>query len=378
VRLLLLSFSLSLAGCYLAHERDAHGDASAPGLDAAPPHVGVCTHLVAGPTVLLEGPGGVTPRLVALDGGEVGVAYVNAGGGDPTAVYYERLDARLTRLTGPVLAATDSWTWAEPARSGDGIALAFGSTADAPSVLAFFDLDGHVAGPRRSVTLPHPEVLRRSSNGLFWLAFDSRDDGNVLVMAHVRSDGTLVHAAQRIALGRYGSGFGVAARPDGSGQVLSYPSEGPPGVRRGRVNAITIDGSLTGEQTLSMDGADAAIPVFVGGELEVVYRTDDHVRIATLDARTLAWQSETEIARLEGSLLAGTVAGLFVVGSFRAPVLHVLDRLDDAAAIDITAPSPGTGGSISWVTFPDAIVVAVSLTFGSEATPWLARLDCAE
>lgn len=384
----LAAFALGLAvhGCYLSHQREP-ADASPErsdarrdvGVDArvrdAP--IGRCERLGAGPSVLLEGPGGVTPRLVALDGGEVGVVYVSPGGGDPTAVRYERLGADLGRLTGPVLVATDSWTWAEPARLGSGLVVAFGSTTGVSTLLPV-DLAGAVAGGRIAVDVQHPEILRPTARGLFWLGFESRDE-NAFVMVHLGPDGAPLHPAQRIGLGRYGSGFGVAARPDGHGHVIAYPSEGPPGARRARVNAISDEGVLTGERTLGTVGADAALPVFVDGMLFVVWRTADELAISQLDTESLEPLDERSTALLEGSLFTASIEGHFVVGAFQAPRLTAIDLGDPGALpIEIMAPRPGYGGSISWVDVPGGLAIAAGLVAGSEALPWVARIECTE
>jgi len=385
--LLGLAHLLASSGCYLAHERDAGVDAAiqpdaAMRTDAAmrpDAAVGPCVHLIEGPSASLDGPGGVTPRLVALDEGEVGLVYVSPGGGDPTAVRYERLGASLERLTGPVLAATDSWTWAEPAQTSSGIVLAFGSTADAPTVVAPFDVDAGSPGPRMHVALPHPESLFRTPTGFFWLAFDSRDT-NQFVLAHLAPDGSLLHPAQRIALGRYGSGSGVIARPDGHGEVLAYPSEGPAGTRHARVNAISERGELLGERTLSGLGADSALPVFDGASLYVLYRRDDGLFLASLDPTSLTTTSERPLPMLEGTLFAASLLGHLVVGSFQAPTLTLLDvSAPGMPRLEIRSPPGGVTGGLDWVVVPGALVMTTSLSMrGPDSTPWVVRIECAD
>lgn len=337
---------LACTGCYLAHERSP--DTAVP-VDAARRDAAVtaCNRLAFGASVLLDGTNGVTPRLVALDDGAVAVVYVMPGAGSPTEVWVERLDASLVRESGPTLLVRDASTWAEPVRTASGLVVGFAtSPRDAPSALVTSDLDGHVAGPRTAVDLQNPAVLASSARGLFWLGMEMHER-NAFVLAHVGLDGTPLHDPLRIELGRYGSGFGVATRPDGNGEVLAYPSEGPPGVRRARVSAISEDGTLSSEHTLSMEGADAALPVFVGDQLEVVYRTDTDLRIAALDAVSLETSRESALARLDGSLFVATIARRLVVGALGAGRVTALDATTPGAEpILVATPLSGTSGAL--------------------------------
>lgn len=370
---------LGASGCYLAHERPSAADARADaGRDASTTQ---CERLEFGPSVLLDGHGGVTPRLVPLDDGAVGVAYVAPGAGDPTLVWYERLDASLARVTGPVLVARDASSWAQPARRADGLGMVIAystSPRSEPSLLAGSDLDGHPSPTRVTVALPNPAVLRPSATGLFWLAMEMREQ-NAFVLAHVGQDGTLVTVPQRIELGRYGSGFGAATRADGGGEVLGYPSEGPRGVRRARARAIEVDGTLGPERTLSMDGADAAIPVFVGDELALVYRTDAEIRIATLDPASLETRAERAVPRVEGTLFAAAIGVRLVIGALGAGWVTALDASTPGASpIRSSTPLAGTSGALDWVELPGTLVLAAGLVSGGDAAPWVVRVDCVQ
>jgi hypothetical protein len=387
-------FSLLSSGCWMSHRLGAERDGGAARADAAihdaamvrprdggPPRPDggpiTCDRLAIGPSVSLVDPGGVTPRVVALEGTDVAVVYVDYDG-DPTSVYYERLDARLARITGPARVASDSYTWAEPARFGDGLAVAFGRRAAEPTVLVPIDLDGVVSGPRMSVRVAHPIVLRRTGSGLFWLAFEMHEE-NAFAIAHLDEAGALLHDVQRIALGRYGSAHGAAMRPGGrSGHVLAYASEGPPGVRDARVNAISETGVLAGERTLATDGADAVMPVFVGEELRIVRRSDDAITVSTLDPETLETIEERAIERLGGAIFTAVIEDRFVVGAVEPPRVVVLDLEEDPPArLDAMVPTTGWSGAISWASVPGALVVAASLVAGAESFPWLVRIECA-
>jgi hypothetical protein len=353
--------------------------------DAAPPRrdapIGACDRLAFGPSVTLEGPGGVTPRLVALDGGDVGLVYVNTNDGDPIAVYYERLDDRLGRATGAVRVSAGARSWAEPARSGDGLAIAFAlDFADSRSALVHVDRDGRPSAPEIPVGVENPSVLEATASGFFWMAFEMRAE-NAYQLAHVAPDGALLHEVQRIEVGRYGSDHAAVALPDGRGHLLAYASEGPRGVRRARVNAITEDGVLAGERTLEMEGADAVVPVLVGGELRIVWRSDDALVVSALDAETLEVVSERRLPRLEGDLFAATIEERFVVGASRSPSVVALDLGDgeeEPVRLESAIPGPGAAGGVSWAPAPGALVLALGVTSGAEAFPWIVRLECAE
>ena len=120
LRLLLVLVLATLSGCYRSHLRADPVDASgrdaavpdAPRRDAPERDAGPITCDALAVTGMVTLDEGVTPRLVALPGGDVGVVYVRTDG-DPTRVVYERLGRTLTRITGPVTVATDSFTWAE-------------------------------------------------------------------------------------------------------------------------------------------------------------------------------------------------------------------------------------------------------------------------
>lgn len=370
-RVVVLGLMLAGPGCYLAHERPV--DAAVP-RDAA---LAACNRLAFGPSVLLDGTNGVTPRLVVLDDGAVGVVYVVPGAGEPTEVWFERLDASLTRVTGPVRLVRDASSWAQPARGASGVVVGFASSPrGTPSVLVSSDLDGHLAAGRVPVALQNPAVLYASARGIFWLGMEMRDE-NTFVLAHLAPDCSLLHDARRIALGRYGSGFGVAARPDQSGEVLAYPSEGPRGVRRARVSAITTDGALSAEHTLSTDGADAALAVFVGDELEVVYRTDAELRVATLEPRSLETRAERSLARLDGVVFASSIGSRLVVGALGAGTITALDATTPGAtSIETPTPLRGTSGALDSVPVPGGLVLAAGLVAGSSAAPWIVRIEC--
>jgi hypothetical protein len=374
-RCVALHLMLASSGCYLVHERPADAAVTVD----APRDAGLleCNRIAFGPSVLLEGTSGVTPRLVALDDGAVGVVYVVPGAGDPTEVWFERLDASLARVTGPVRLVRDASSWAQPSRGPTGVVVGFAtSPRGSPSALVSSDLDGHGGTERTLVELQNPALLRASSSGLFWLGMEMHET-NAFVLAHVAPDGRLLHDVRRIELGRYGSSFGVAARPDESGEVLAYPSEGPPGVRRARVSAIGSDGTLSAEHTLSTDGADAALPVFVGDALDVVYRTDTELRVARLDPASLDADEARALARLDGTLFAAPLGGRLVVGALGAGSVTALDATTPRAApVQITTPLSGTSGALDWVAVPGGVILAAGLVSGPNAVPWIVRIEC--
>ena len=112
---LMLRFVLAaalLSGCYLSHGREEAVDVDAGTrrdsgirVDAATPDARVegCTGVRLAETRLIEGAPSVTPRLVALPGGDVGVVHVSRDG-SPTRVRFDRLDATLTPISSGTVA----------------------------------------------------------------------------------------------------------------------------------------------------------------------------------------------------------------------------------------------------------------------------------
>jgi hypothetical protein len=381
---------LLASGCYLSHRRADVGDDAgrAPdagrSLDAGRPFDAGpldCDDVIVRQLSIDPGDGvsSVTPRLVALARGDVGLVYVTSGAGDPTLVVYERIDRELERVTGPVDIATDSFTWAEPAWIDGAIVVAYGLAGDRASVLRTITIDGTSLRTTR-VPLYHPSILQATDTGLlFWLAFAMRAD-NSLEIAHVGVDGALAHDMVSIPLGRYGSGHAALAHPDRPARILGYPSEGPPGVRAGRVITISESGELDHEQTLMESDDHSVTPVLVDGRLVFVRNSDDALTLELANLDTLERIEAIAYPPVPRGPLASVLADRLLVAHVEgtALVLDLFDRdLRGPATVTETLPAGIGASSGSIVSFGDAIVLALNLSSGGETFPHIVRIDCA-
>lgn len=375
-----------LSGCYLSHGREAPVDAGArrdagARLDAGPPpdaRVEGCTGVRLAETRLIEAESSVTPRLVALPGGHVGVVHVTRDG-SPTRVRFERLDAALNPVSGGTV-ATDSFTWAEPVSLDGALFVAWGLAGDAASVLQPVDADGAPRGPRAMVPLRHPSVLRAARGSLFWLTFDMRED-NALVVARVTPSGELAHSPTTVTTGRYGSGHGAIARREGRSFVLTYPRETTRGVREAFVSAVDEAGAFGPERMLGEDGDEVAVPARVGDRLVVVHHGDALV-LQVVDEDSLELLERfVHPPRDARPFFVGALAGRLLVGHTADGALHMDDfgpSLDaEHGRIEIR-PEVGraVGPSGSVLETPGALYVAVGTTDGSRSRPLVARLVC--
>lgn len=376
--------ALIVSGCYLSHRRaprdeDAGRDASMPEHDAGRLE---CTDLAIR-QLSLDDPDGlsnVTPRLAVLPRGEVAVVYVTPGAGDPTRLVYERIGPGLERITGPVEIATDGFTWAEPAVVDGRILVAYGLAGDASSVLREITLEGASTRTAR-VPLYHPSILRAAEPGtLFWLAFAMRAE-NALEIAHVGVDGSLAHPAVTIPLGRYGSGHGAVAHPTRRSHVLTYPAEGPPGVRAGHVNELAADGVLGVERELGDTASDALVPVVIDPLIVIVRHDDEQMMIERIDAETLERLDVVAFPPLSSRPLAAALRDRLLIAHVAASELEVLEFTDHALVgpriHSATLPASLGASSGSIVSLGDAVVLALNLTSGSVTFPHLVRIECA-
>ncbi len=385
---------LGVAGCYRSHLRAGPGDGSidAPAPDAASVDAARvdaassdAARMDAGPvacdalavTGMVSLDEGVTPRLVALPGDDVGVVYVRTDG-DPTRVVYERLDRSLARVTGPVTVGTDAFTWAELATLEGEVLIAYGLAGDRESMLVHVSFDGARTGRQHVVPLAVPSIFQASAAGdLLWGAFEMRTE-NSLVLAHVTTTGELPHAAVTIPLGRYGSGHHALAQRDGS-HVLGYSREGPPGSRHGYVRTIARDGTLGEERPLDPDGSDrSVIPVRVGSEL-VVVRESETLVLERTDPETLERLDRVELPPLAGRPIAGSLAGRLVVAHATSGVFRwdfFASDLSGGDRYELATPDPALGTGTSVVEQPGALVFAIGLTSGASSRPWVVRIAC--
>ncbi|MCB9594321.1 MAG: hypothetical protein H6719_16440 [Sandaracinaceae bacterium] len=380
--------ALTLAGCYRSHRVEDAPDASPrdagrrldggfdAGFDAGDLP---CTGVRVAATVAIDDPGvsSVTPRLVAIPGGDVGLVHVSSDG-SPTRVRFERLSPSLDRLASSTV-ATDSFTWAEPAVVEGELWVAYGRAGDEPSILQHVSRDGAPLAERVPVPLPHPSVLQPWREGLFWMAFDMRTD-NSLVLAHLSPTAGLAHDRVVIDLGRYGSGHGAIPRPDGRSHVITYPREGPPGVREGYVNALTGAGALGPERQVSDDGAELVLPVRVGDELVLVIHGDALILERT-DFETLERLDRATFPALPSRpFFVGSLAGRVLVGHVTDGVLELDDFGEDLAGFErltIRPPDRANGPSGSVLEVPGAVFIAFGVVAGSRSYPFVARVECA-
>lgn len=392
VRTAIVLTPLLLTSCYLSHERDALADAGparrdagdrvdagrrrdAGGLPDAGPE---CTSVAVTHTRVIDtGSRLVTPRLVAMPDGGVGVVYVTDGG-SPTRIEYQRLGPDLETVAGPVTITNRSFTWAQPARIGDRLAIAYGlaSGGSTRSSLLQATLDGDPLGTEAGVDLMHPALLLPFDGGLFWYAFDNRST-NELVAAEVDLDGTVRHAST-IVTGRYGSGHGALVTPDGASVVLSYPRETDVrGVRQSFVRSLS-GGALGPERQLSDDGDSAVYPVVRDGEL-VLVRHGDALWLERTDLRTLERLDRTQFDALGRSARPAAVGPRLVIVDFVAGSFQVDDFGEGLVAFErelVPAPVGGRGPDSSVVELPGAAVYAFHLVDGPRTIGFLLRVAC--
>lgn len=376
-----------LAGCYQSHERPERPerrDAGALGLDAgprpdagAPPDAGdfVC-ELAIVDTGFVEDPvrSLVTPRLAVLPSGDVALVYVSTDG-SPTRVWYARINPSNLRLREePVTVATDSFTWAEPVVVGDSVHVAYGLPG-ARSAMRELSFEGTPRGPRREVELPHPDALLPAADGIFWQAFETVGDNN-LQYARVSTNGELLAGPARVETGRYGSGHGMVARPDGQSVVVSYPREGPPGIRDAWVSAFRADGTLEPERRLSEMGATGAYPVLQGDGLAVVRHDDDAMVLDRLDLASLALLETTTFDPLERLALPVVVRETLLVTGLTEGVVRVwdLDLAEPIDSLELTNPSRGPGADA--VATDREAVYAFTQIDGGRSRIFLVRVGC--
>jgi len=381
-----LALSVWLAsGCYLSHERGADAGArdaariedaparpDVPEIDAGPIE---CGSLRVTATALLDE--GVTPRLAALGGSDVGVVYVRTGG-SAIRVFYERRDRALGRVTGPVTIGTDSFSWAELAVARGEVWVAYGLAGDRESVLARATLDGAPLS-RRIVPRYHPSIFQVAGEGFFWAAFAMRTD-NALELSHLDADGSETHPVVTIPLGRYGSGHGAIAR-DASSHVVTYPREGPRGVRHGYVNQLTDRGELGPERLLDPAASDdTVVPVRTSRGLVLVRSSDDELVLERLDPVSLETRERLPHPALGARPVAGVVADRVVVVHATSGTLSIDDFGTDLAGFERhreAIPVPGLGGGASIAELPGALVFGITVNEGATPRPWLVRVECA-
>ena len=380
--------ALALSGCYLAHRTDPAlsvdaGTPDASPSDASRPDAGhdagfdaggrACVGVELAETVEIDDSevGSVTPRLVALPGGELGLVHVRSDG-SPSRIRYERLSARLDRLHSTD-ATTTSWTWAQPVLRDGQPWIAHGGAGEPASLLQRLSPDGEPSGPALTVPIFHPTILRPTRGGFFWLTMTTRGD-NALLMVHLDTAGVPLYPTAEVALGRYGSGHGAIAHPDGRSFVITYPREGPRGVRNAYVNAINEDGELGPELPLSPMGDQSTVPLRQEDSLLVVSQGDGLV-LDRRDFDTLELQEQFVFApRGSRLLLAGVLAGRLIVAYRSGSAVRFEDfgeeLLEPGGPLG-EVPSRGRGESILVTT--SAIYVATIATSGH---PFVARLEC--
>ena len=382
-------FGVFLSGCYLTHERvpgDAGGrpdvrsvdarSADVPSVDAplAPLR---CDEVVVSHTRALDDTtrSGVTPRLVVLPGNELGLVYVSVDG-DPTRVSFERFSATLERIGEPVVIASDAFTWAEPAWLGERLAIAYGRAAADPSEIAYIAPDGTRQGTS-PVSLPHPSFIAPLGDGVLWVTFDMRTDNAFLIDALDRT-GMARRDPQRIEAGRYGSGFGLAALPDG-GFLFGYAREGPPGVRQVYMRRVEANADLGTEIPLSGDLDSFAVPASSRGRSIIVFGGDGMLEVADIDVTGPAIvRSEQASIRARGAIPA-FAEDRVIVATLGADgfLLHDFGRFEDEGMTTLATPAltgaPQSGDAVS---LPGAAVFAVHVVRGSQTFPVLIRVEC--
>jgi hypothetical protein len=164
--LIALLASLALAGCYLSHERGEP-------LDAAPRDVGrprdvemrapdapvsrCCPAWRFDRTVEVDSftEGTVTPRLVPIEG-DLGVVVTGpSDAAGPSGAHLVRYQRDLSFHGRPVAVTTGSFTWGQPASSGDLVAVCWGT--DGGNVVRAYRVDGTPIAPQALLD-PEPET----------------------------------------------------------------------------------------------------------------------------------------------------------------------------------------------------------------------------
>jgi hypothetical protein len=391
VRLVAAALVLTLLpGCYLSHGRPGTPGEIDAGLDAprgdAPtpdvprrdaPAPAACERLAVVATATLEHPdalGSVTPRLTALDDGEAGLVYVHSDG-DPVRVIYERIGPDLESLTGPVTVSRSSFTWSEIVRVNRQLFVAYGEAGDAVSVLVPITERGEPS-PAMRLPLRHPTVLLARASSVRWVSFDP-DTTNTIAISAVSLDGELLSGPVPIVTGLYGSGHAMVGLPGAVLSIIGYPREGPPGVRRGYVRLVDVDGSLGEERQLSSTDVRSVRFVDMGPEL-IIISNGDELRIERFSATRLETLDVVTLPPIGATYVTGSVGDHVVIvdlsgASMRAMVLSRDLRLEH----ELTAPLPASNGpGVSAASVDDGLVVVSQRTAGAESFPYLMRIGC--
>lgn len=332
---------------------------------------------------LTLGPDSVSPRLVALPRGEVGVVSVSSNG-SPTRLHYQRVDANLGDVGGSQVLTDRSFSWGQPTRVGDALYVAHAidsaGTSGRSSIRAY-GLEGSPAGRPVDIEASHPNFISPADSGLFWFSFRNGPQ-NTLQVAHVGANGDLLHEVREIDMGRYGSGSRAVQVPGGGAHILAYTREASPGVRDGFVNVLRSDGGLGPERRLSSDGDVTVAPVVIGGELVLVRHNDEALIIEPTDIETLERRDRVRFPPVSGRPLVAQLAGRLLVIHFQGATMYVDDfgrEIDTPTRLTINVPDAVTG-AVNLVESPASARTGPGVVIGDQSrrdsVPWLVRLGC--
>jgi len=402
--LLLPALVLGTSGCYRSHERDSadasvdtpltdtvvrvDGGDSAVG-DAGPiaPTDAAVAPDVRPPVLFCEGsvgvtamrpltswPDSVTHRLVNLPGGDFGLVGVESNG-SPVNVIYQRFGAPIETRTLRVIAASDSWTWAEPVFHDGRLSIAYGSAGSGRSVLRPLSMDG-VGGRAVPIPMFHPMLLQSGPRGMFWLAaIDGRLEMTHLGAAPIY---TPLYTPVDIPVDPFGGRTAALSLPNGS-HLVAYTTAVPLGVQS-FVRTIGPGGAL-GPAVQVHDGAEHVhlAESEVDGRFLLLSQRDNTVDIQCpaddferLDAGFLGYEG------FSAPLLTGSVRGHFMVVHQEGRALFVTDFGSGCRdPMPTRVPIPGAVASVqrieAVVSTPDAMVVALRTNAG---VLWLVRFGC--
>lgn len=374
-----LALAALVAGCYLSHERTPISEV---GPDEPPL---ACARFEVTHQATLRDPevSSVTPRLVALGGGEVGVIYV-ASDGDPVRVLFERLDASLRRPAGAIAMASDSFTWAEPALVGDALYVAYGVEAE-QSIVERVGLDGASIGlPRAHVPVGHPSALVPGIDRLLWIQVDDASPTFRTRILEIDRDGLWVWPRDTPPWRTHGAvtpDLAVLARSDGARFWATPIDDGMihTELRRRGPEALTdVNGSSVALAEMSLVDLSGAV-VLIGhdGASRVMARHDPD---------TLRLRSTVTDDALGGPTSAVAIEGHVVVARASSRTLLV-DGYDDGLRRISRTEAPIEGGervrmasdlSMIASSRDSAVVASTIVDESGQSFPWLARITCIE
>lgn len=365
VKASLLLVMFALPGCYLTHERDERDivdAASTP--DGGGGH---CDRL--GVTAMTTLTDALAPRLVAIPGGDVGVAHF-AGSADGT-LHYARFDAALTRASARTILANDDFDELSITNGEGELWVGYGHGGSSAAFLRI-DFDGRPIAPPSALALPGPDVLTPVATGRVIWGGDL-DGINMQLAAIDGASGTITGETRLLHLGAYTDGHRAMTLADGR-VLLVYPELDVGAFAR----FVEADGTLEPAHRLDAPLPFSSVwPIEIGGRVLVVSRAPPTNVITELDADpngAIVILGVHEAPRRDGPPLVGAFRDRLVLADAFEGVLtwdwydtalvstvrgSAGDLLDEVSSVLVTDQALYLAGTRAAMGTPQARIVAL-------------------